>query len=135
MVSFAGGGANSRTTQLFVNLKDSRNLGKAKWETPIGQVVQGMDAVERWYKGYGDSSRHGGNAPEQSALTHKGSEFIRTTHPQLDFLKSCTVTGTGNEDGKLLDPDKVKAAAAEAKSAAPAASGLSASAPHSRALP
>jgi len=52
MISFAGGGADSRTTQLFVSLRDSKYLGKAKWETPIGQIVEGMDVVDAWYKGY-----------------------------------------------------------------------------------
>ena len=51
MVSFAGGGTDSRTTQLFVTLRDSKFLGKANWETPIAQVVEGMDVVDAWYKG------------------------------------------------------------------------------------
>lgn len=51
MVSFAGGGTDSRTTQLFVSLRDSKYLGKANWETPIAQVVEGMDVVDTWYKG------------------------------------------------------------------------------------
>lgn len=51
MVSFAGGGSDSRTTQLFVTLRDSKYLGKAKWETPIAQIVEGMDVVDAWYKG------------------------------------------------------------------------------------
>jgi peptidyl-prolyl cis-trans isomerase A (cyclophilin A) len=87
MVSFAGGGSDSRTTQLFVSLKDSHFLGKAKWETPIGQVVEGLDVVDAWFKGYGDSTRHGGHAPEQSVLTNRGSAFIRSTHNKLDFLQ------------------------------------------------
>lgn len=133
MLSFAGGGANSRTTQLFVALRDSQHIGLANWETPVGQVIEGMDVVEQWYKGYGDSSRHGGNAPEQSTLTHKGSAFIRTTHPLLDFLQSCKVSGAGTEDGLLLDAEK--RAAALGALAVPTATGLSPSAPHSRALP
>lgn len=51
MVSFAGGGSDSRTTQLFVSLRDSKYLGKANWETPVAQVVEGMDVVDAWYKG------------------------------------------------------------------------------------
>jgi cyclophilin family peptidyl-prolyl cis-trans isomerase len=48
MLSFAGGGADSRTTQLFVSLRDSKYLGKAAWETPVGQIVEGMDVVDAW---------------------------------------------------------------------------------------
>lgn len=34
----AGGGQNSRTTQIWIAFKDSKHLGKAYWETPFGQV-------------------------------------------------------------------------------------------------
>ena len=102
MLSFAGGGADSRTTQLFVSLRDSKYLGKAKWETPIGQIVEGMDVVDAWYKGYGDSSRHGGHAPEQSVLQHRGSEYVRTQFPDLDFIQSCSAVGTRAETGEKL---------------------------------
>ena len=62
MISFAGGGTDSRTTQLFVSLRDSKYLGKAHWETPIAQVVEGMDAVDAWYKGCA-AVRHNHVAP------------------------------------------------------------------------
>eukprot|EP00329_Picozoa_sp_Boothbay-MS584-11_P004430 45543_1 len=52
MVSFAGSGPNSRSTQMFVTLRDSNMLGKSPWETPFGnrhrrdgycrQVVHGL---------------------------------------------------------------------------------------------
>lgn len=102
MLSFAGGGADSRTTQLFVSLRDSKYLGKAAWETPVGQIVEGMGVMDAWYKGYGDSSRHGGRAPEQSVLQHRGSEYVRTQFPDLDFIRSCSVVGTRAETGEQL---------------------------------
>jgi hypothetical protein len=82
--------------------RDSKYLGKAKWETPIGQVTEGMDVVDAWYKGYGDSARHGGHAPEQSVLTHRGSEYVRSEFPELDFIQSCTLGGTRAETGEML---------------------------------
>jgi peptidyl-prolyl cis-trans isomerase A (cyclophilin A) len=55
MLSFAGGGADSRTTQLFVALKDSNRLGDNPWETPIGEVVKGMDVSQRSMGSMGSS--------------------------------------------------------------------------------
>eukprot|EP01052_Picozoa_sp_SAG31_P009103 SAG31_NODE_471_length_15238_cov_14.684554_11_plen_129_part_00 len=103
MVSFAGGGVDSRTTQLFVSLRDSNHLGKANWETPIGQIVEGTAAYE-WHTGYGDSKKYGGNAPEQGELTRKGSAWAHENYPRLDFIVSCEVVGTQVETGAALDP-------------------------------
>jgi hypothetical protein len=35
---------------------------------------------------YGDSSRHGGHAPEQSVLTHRGSEYVCELRGCLPYL-------------------------------------------------
>ena len=51
------------------------------------RMDEGLDVVDAWFKGYGDSTRHGGHAPEQSVLTNRGSAFIRSTHNKLDFLQ------------------------------------------------
>jgi len=50
-----GSGPNSRTSQLFISLReDGGNFGKELWETPIGKVVEGMENVRDFYAGYGD---------------------------------------------------------------------------------
>jgi cyclophilin family peptidyl-prolyl cis-trans isomerase len=103
MISFAGGGSDSRTTQLFFVLRDGI-LGKSNWETPVAQVVSGMDAVDAWYKGYGDSTKYGGRAPEQAKLTKEGSAWAHKEFPEMDFLKSCRVAGSAPETGAMLDP-------------------------------
>ena len=45
-VSFAKGGPNSRTVQLFVNLRDNARLD-AMGFSPLGEVVSGMEAVDK----------------------------------------------------------------------------------------
>lgn len=57
MISFAGSGDNSRTSQLFISYSKaskSSGLGKQKWETPVGRVVEGFDDVVRKFYSYGD---------------------------------------------------------------------------------
>ena len=49
-VAFAGNGANSRHNQLFIAFHDSNHLGKALWESPIGEVVVGMDVVDKFFE-------------------------------------------------------------------------------------
>ena len=38
-LSFAGGGPNTRSTQLFIAFKDLPFLGKEPWEVPFGKVI------------------------------------------------------------------------------------------------
>ena len=39
-ISFAGGGPNTRSTQLFIAFEDLDFLGKEPWETPFGNITQ-----------------------------------------------------------------------------------------------
>ncbi len=38
VISFAGGGPNTRSTQLFIAFEDLDFLGKEPWETPFGNI-------------------------------------------------------------------------------------------------
>ena len=55
MVTFAmiQGTPNSRTTQLFINLRDNAMLDQMGFP-PIGEVVEGMSVVDALYSGYGE---------------------------------------------------------------------------------
>lgn len=53
-MSFAGGGPNTRSTQIFIAFEDLNFLGKEPWETPFGVVTSGEDTLNKLYKGYGD---------------------------------------------------------------------------------
>lgn len=46
-LSFAGSGPNSRTSQLFIAYDRAGGLGNSPWETPFGEVVEGMENVRR----------------------------------------------------------------------------------------
>ena len=59
---------NTRTTQLFINYGDnSANLDPQGF-APFGEVIEGMDVVDKFYSGYG------GN-PDQGALQQLGNDL------------------------------------------------------------
>src|SRR5690348_18255678 len=62
-VTFATGGPNTRTTQVFINLVDNSRLDSMGF-SPFGQVTEGMDVVEMLYGGYGDGPPRGAG-PDQ----------------------------------------------------------------------
>jgi cyclophilin family peptidyl-prolyl cis-trans isomerase len=49
-----GSGPNSRDSQMFISYGANPGLGKELWETPFGEVIEGMEHVENFYS-YGKS--------------------------------------------------------------------------------
>lgn len=89
-ISYAGGGPNTRSTQLFIAYEDLEFLGKSPWEVPFGEVTSGKDVVDSWYKGYGDMPPWG-KGPDQGKLHNRGNAYIRAEFPLIDFIISCAV--------------------------------------------
>lgn len=85
IVSFAGSGPNSRDSQLFIAYDAVPTLGRELWETPIGEVISGMNHVRGFYGGYGD---HG---PLQHRIYQDGREYVEKDFPLLDRFLSCQV--------------------------------------------
>eukprot|EP00603_Paraphysomonas_imperforata_P014021 CAMPEP_0114458108 /NCGR_PEP_ID=MMETSP0104-20121206/4514_1 /TAXON_ID=37642 ORGANISM="Paraphysomonas imperforata, Strain PA2" /NCGR_SAMPLE_ID=MMETSP0104 /ASSEMBLY_ACC=CAM_ASM_000202 /LENGTH=200 /DNA_ID=CAMNT_0001630687 /DNA_START=40 /DNA_END=642 /DNA_ORIENTATION=- len=96
-VSFAGGGPNTRSTQIFIAYKDLDFLGKAPWETPFGRVVAGGDVVDSLHTGYGDIPPYG-KGPDQQQLYRQGNSYIREQFPLTDFIQRCRVKGKDEEE-------------------------------------
>jgi peptidyl-prolyl cis-trans isomerase A (cyclophilin A) len=89
-VTFAHGGPNSRTTQLFVNYRDnSASLNKQGFAA-IGQVVSGMEVVDALYNGYGDVAPRG-KGPDQQRFMKEGNPYLAKSFPNLDSIKSATL--------------------------------------------
>ena len=89
---FANAGANTRTTQLFINLVDNT----ANWTpqagfSPFGEVVSGMDVVEKLYSGYGEGSDMGGHGPTQGRIAAEGKPYLDKNFPKLDSIKTATI--------------------------------------------
>jgi peptidyl-prolyl cis-trans isomerase A (cyclophilin A) len=89
-VAYAMTGPNTRTTQIYVNLKDNTNLD-AQGFSPIGKVVEGMDVVDKFYSEYGESSGGGMRTGKQDKMFEEGNVFLDREFPQLDKLKSARV--------------------------------------------
>ncbi len=90
MISFAGGGPNSRTSQLFIAYDHAGGLGNSPWETPFGEVTDGMENVRKLYSGYGDMPPWG-HGPEQGPIRNRGESYITENFPLLDKFLTCTV--------------------------------------------
>jgi cyclophilin family peptidyl-prolyl cis-trans isomerase len=88
-ITFATSGPASRTTEVFINYVDNARLDKQGF-APFGEVVSGMDVVEKFYSGYGDVSPRG-NGPNQSAIETQGNEYLETHFPRLDYIKKAAV--------------------------------------------
>ena len=90
MVTFAAGQApNTRTTQLFINYGDNRNLDGIGF-APIGQVVEGMAVVDSLYAGYGEGAPEGAG-PDQMRITSEGNAYLTKNFPQLDFIRRARI--------------------------------------------
>jgi peptidyl-prolyl cis-trans isomerase A (cyclophilin A) len=87
-ITFATAGPNTRTTQLFINLKDNGSLDSQGF-TPFGAIDgDGMKVVNMLYDQYGDSA-----GMDQEAITKGGKKYIETKWPKLDIIKSATLVG------------------------------------------
>lgn len=73
---------NSRTTQLFINLGDNKNLD-AMGFSAFGHLISGMDVVESINAEYGE-------APNQGLIQSRGNEYLREQFPNLDYIKRVT---------------------------------------------
>jgi cyclophilin family peptidyl-prolyl cis-trans isomerase len=88
-LSFAHLGANSRTTQLFFNMKDNKDLDKQGF-APIGKVIEGMDVVERLYGSYGEMAPRG-QGPDPSKIEVQGNGYLDAKFPRLDYIKKAMI--------------------------------------------
>lgn len=89
-ITFAMGGPNSRTTELFINLRDNAQLDAAGF-APIGEVVQGKEIVDQIFSGYGEIEEQGGHGPSQARLQNEGKPYLDKSFPQLDSIKSASI--------------------------------------------
>lgn len=72
-VSYAGGGPNTRSTQLFIAHAYLDFLGKEPWETPFGVIKEGGEVVEAFYNGYGEMVPFNKKGIDQQKIQNQGT--------------------------------------------------------------
>ena len=89
-ITFAmGASPDSRTTQVFINFADNASLDKMGF-APFGQVVSGMDVVDKIYSVYGEGAPRGAG-PEQGRIQAEGNAYLLKSFPKLDYIKTATI--------------------------------------------
>jgi peptidyl-prolyl cis-trans isomerase A (cyclophilin A) len=88
-ISYAKGGKDTRTTQLFINLVDNVNLDRMGFP-PLGKVVEGMSVVESFFSGYGEGAPRG-RGPHQGRIQSEGNQYLKSSFPKLDYIQKATI--------------------------------------------
>lgn len=83
------GSPDTRTTQVFINFGDNSNLDPLQF-APFGQVVSGMDIVDKIFNGYGDGPPSG-TGPDQGRVQMEGNAYLMKSFPKLDSIKKATI--------------------------------------------
>ena len=93
-ITFAKAGPDTRTTQVFINLKDNERLDAAGF-APFGQVVEGMQlAVDHLWDSYGDGPPRG-SGPDQNLVETMGNLYLDTKFPHLDTIRRARIVTPG----------------------------------------
>lgn len=82
-ITYAKRGPDTRTTQLFINLRDNPSLDGQGF-APFGKVIEGMNVVDNLYAGYRE-------APQQNSIQMEGNAYLQSQFPQLDYIKTAQV--------------------------------------------
>jgi len=91
-ISFARSGKESRTTQLFINLKsnsprlDTIFYNGVKGFTVVAKVTNGMDVVTSFYNGYAEKP-----SSKQDSIQLKGNSYLLNNFSKLDYIKKAYI--------------------------------------------
>jgi peptidyl-prolyl cis-trans isomerase A (cyclophilin A) len=89
LATFATAGPNTRTSQVFINLADNTVLDSMGF-TPFGRVAEGMEVLDKLYKGYGDGPPQG-TGPDQGRIHMEGNAYLKKEFPLLDYIKTARI--------------------------------------------
>ena len=85
-VVFATAGPNTRTSQIFINTREQGNafLDRQGF-SPFGEVIDGMEIVDRLYAGYGEGAPSG-SGPNQGLIQARGNDYLISNYPKLSYI-------------------------------------------------
>jgi peptidyl-prolyl cis-trans isomerase A (cyclophilin A) len=89
-ITFAMGATpDTRTTQVFINFRNNTNLD-AMGFAPFGEVVSGIEVVDKIYTGYGEGAPRG-SGPPQARVQAEGNAYLIKSFPKMDYIKKATI--------------------------------------------
>ena len=85
-ISFARGGKETRSNQIFINLKDNYRLDELDYSgvkgfPVIAKVIDGEENVLKFYDGYGDNLGR-----KQGKIAKEGNTFLKENYPKVDYI-------------------------------------------------
>jgi cyclophilin family peptidyl-prolyl cis-trans isomerase len=89
-LAFARGGANTRTTQLYINLADNMRLDTSGTIgfPAFAEVVSGMEVVDSLNFEYGSAPNQAGDSIRRVGL----NAYFQRAFPRLDMIKTARIT-------------------------------------------
>lgn len=88
-VTFARRGSDTRTTQIFINLKDNSGDFDDQGFAPFGEVTEGFDTViAKLSNAHGERPQQG-DAPKK--MMSEGIDYIKKEFPELDYINKATI--------------------------------------------
>ena len=84
-ITYAKSGPNTRSVQVFINLKDNARLDSMGFP-PFGKIIEGMDVVDKLNGEYGD-----GLTKLQGRIAEEGNAFLDKNYPRLDSITKATI--------------------------------------------
>jgi len=90
-ISFARGGVNTRSNQIFINLKENYRLDKLSYSGVTGfpvvaKVIAGQENVLKFYDGYGDNLGR-----KQGEIAKGGNAYLQENYPKVDYIKKAYI--------------------------------------------
>jgi peptidyl-prolyl cis-trans isomerase A (cyclophilin A) len=82
-LTYAAGGPNSRTTQIFINRTDNKPLDASGF-APFGRITSGLNVIEELHGGYA-------NNVDQNKAFAEGNAYLTKSFPKLDYIKTATI--------------------------------------------
>ena len=89
-IAYAQTKPTDRNTNLFINLADNRSLDSLGF-TPIGRVVQGMEAADSLYSRYGEMTMADPPFGDGKRLYRESNKYMDDEYPKLDRILKVTI--------------------------------------------
>jgi cyclophilin family peptidyl-prolyl cis-trans isomerase len=89
-LSYAQFKPTDRSTNIFINLRDSPNLDTLGF-TPIGRVLEGMEVADSLYGGYNDLPISEPPLGDVQRMYRESNKYLDVKYPRLDRIIRITI--------------------------------------------